>query len=114
MKAISSVVITRPRYFHSAAMGRSPTEANPERKCLAQFFSRTHPAPDRCRCRLRVARRQQQLRLMGLQSSSRLLSTRPPHKPPLREPLLRQPEPLAVVGENANRGSPPAAEHKQA
>src|SRR5207244_3237253 len=38
----------------------------------------------------------------------------PPHKPPLRQPLLRQPETLAVVGENANRRSPPAAEHKQA
>src|SRR6266542_891045 len=113
MKAISSAVITRPRYFHSAAMGRSLTEAKPERKCLAQFFLRTHSAPDRCRCCLRVARRQQQLRLMGLQSSSRLLPTRPPDKPPFRQPLLRQPEPLAVVGENANRRAPPAAEHKQ-
>src|SRR6266536_4795675 len=51
---------------------------------------------------------------MGLQPSSRLLATRPPDKPPFREPLLRQLKPLAVVGENANRRSPPAAEHKQA
>src|SRR5438552_11206831 len=97
MKAMSSVVITRPRYFHSAAMGRSLTETKPERKCLAQFFLRTHSAPDRCRCCLRITRRQQQLRLMGLQSSSRLLPARPPHEPPLREMLLRQPETLAVV-----------------
>jgi hypothetical protein len=32
MKAISSVLTTRPLYFHSTAMGRSLTEAKPERK----------------------------------------------------------------------------------
>src|SRR5438094_4337146 len=114
MKTISSAVITRPRYFHSAAMGRSLPEPKLERQVPnVILFLCAHPPPHRCRCRLRVTCRQQQLRLMGLQSSSRLLSARPPHKSSLRQPLLRQPETLAVVGENANRRFPPAAEHEQ-
>ena len=47
MKAMSSAVITRPRYFHCAAMGRSLPETKPERKSLAQFFSTHSPVATR-------------------------------------------------------------------
>src|SRR5271157_4518272 len=50
---------------------------------------------------------------MGLQHPRGLLAARPPHKTPFREPLLRQPEALPVIHQNADRGSPPAAKHKQ-
>src|SRR6516225_8531826 len=97
-------------------MPRSVAERCEERKTPCQFFSARHTQrpPHRGRCWLRVARRQQQLYLVGLQPPGGLLATRPPHKPSLRQPLLRQPKSLAIVRENANRSSPSAAEHKQA
>src|SRR5206468_1161081 len=56
-----------------------------------------HSAPHRRRFRRRIAGRQQQLRLMRLQRLGCFAPLRPPPKAPFRQPLLRQPEALAVV-----------------
>src|SRR5215208_665589 len=74
----------------------------------------TYLAPHRGGRSLRVARRQQQLCLVGFQPPGGLVSARPPHELPLRKPLLGQPEPLAVVNQDADRRAAPAAKHKQA
>jgi hypothetical protein len=49
-----------------------------------------------------------------LQHPRRLVSARPPHKASLRQPLLRQPESLSVIHQDADRCPSPAAKHKQA
>src|SRR5271157_5962001 len=74
---------------------------------------RAHPPPHRRGYRIRVAGGQQHLRLMGLQHPRGLLAARPPHKSPFRQPLLRQPEPLPVIHQNADRGSPSTTKQKQ-
>src|SRR5271165_4246815 len=74
---------------------------------------RAHPPPHRRGYRIRVAGGQQHLRLIGLQHPRGLLAARPPHQAPFRQPLLRQPEPLPVIDQDADRRSPPAAKPKQ-
>ena len=51
---------------------------------------------------------------MRLQRPRGLLATRPPHKSSLREPLLRQAEPLAVVDQDTDRRAAPAAKENEA
>src|SRR5271166_4477944 len=74
---------------------------------------RAHPPPHRRGYRIRVAGGQQHLRLIGLQHPRGLVSAWPPHKAPFRQPLLRQPEPLPVIDQDADRRPSPAPEHKQ-
>src|SRR5208283_6069721 len=61
----------------------------------------------------RVPGGQQQLGLVGLQHSHGLVAARPPDKATLRQPFLRQPEPLPVIDQDADRRPPPTAEDKQ-
>src|SRR5580658_2980956 len=50
---------------------------------------------------------------MRLKHPRRLFAARPPHEPPLRQSFLRQPEPLPVIDQDADRSSTPAPEYKQ-
>src|SRR5947209_7015270 len=51
---------------------------------------------------------------MRFQHARRLLSGRPPLKTALRQTFLCEPKSLAVIDQNADRRSAPAAEHKHA
>src|SRR5450631_2485713 len=51
---------------------------------------------------------------MRLEHAGGLFAARPPHESPLRQPFLRQPEPLAVIDQDADRRSTAAPEYKQA
>src|ERR1035441_2501519 len=51
---------------------------------------------------------------MRLEHPGRLFAARPPHESPLRQPFLRQPEPLAVIDQDTDRGPATAPEYKQA
>src|SRR5207302_10328567 len=73
-----------------------------------------HSSPHRRRLRIRVARRQQDLCLIGLEHPRRFIPARPPHKTSPGEPLLRQPEPLPVIDQDPDRFTSPAAEEHQA
>src|SRR5208337_1378113 len=100
-------------------MPGSVAETKSERKPWGYFFStyHAHRPPRRRRLRsARVARRQQHLQLMRRQTPRHLARApafRPPAEPPLRQSLLRQPESLAIIDEDANRRAPPAAENEQ-
>src|ERR1035437_3800783 len=51
---------------------------------------------------------------MRLEHARGLFAARPPHKSPLRQSFLRQPEPLTVIDQDADRGPTPTPEYKQA
>src|ERR1035437_3738500 len=102
-------IAPRFRFRHN----RSMPEMKAERKPFVGGFS-TYFSPHRSGFCLRVARRQQQLRLMRLEHTGGLFAARPPHKSPLRQPFLRQPEPLAVIDQDTDRDPPTAPEYKQA
>jgi hypothetical protein len=89
---------------------------NLERKSQAQFssgcFLPAHLAPYRRRFGFRIPGRQQQLRLMRAQRFRRFAACRPPSETPFRQPLGRQPEPLTVVSQDADRLPTPAAKDK--
>src|SRR5450631_2785126 len=51
---------------------------------------------------------------MRLEHPGGSFAARPPHESPLRQPFLRQPEPLAVIDQDADRGSTAAPKYKQA
>src|ERR1700722_8921217 len=97
----------------------SVAESKLERKSLAPFLStrRAHRPPRRCRLsRCGIPRRQQHLQLMRRQTPRHLVRIppfRPPAKTPLRKPLLREPETLAIIDEAANRRAAPAAENEK-
>jgi hypothetical protein len=57
----------------------------------------TYFSPHRRGFYLRIARRQQQLRLVRLQYPRRFGARRPPLEPSFGQSLRRQPEPLAIV-----------------
>jgi hypothetical protein len=88
-------------------------EKKAERKLFVAAIS-TYFSPHRRGFYLRVGGRQQQLRLMRLEHARGLFTARPPHESPLRQPLLRQPETLPVIDQDADRSSTPAPEYKQA
>src|SRR5664280_1823234 len=102
-------VAPRLRFRHN----RSMPEMKAERKAFVSAVS-TDFSPHRRGFCFRIARRQQQLCLMRLEHAGGLFAARPPHESPLRQPFLRQPEPLAVIDQDADRGSTPAPEYKQA
>src|SRR5438445_6957842 len=80
------------------------TQVRPSSASSARHVQRT-PA-GRCLGCPRVSRCQQNLQLVRLQGSRHLASLqpfRPPPKPALRQALLRQPEPLAIVGQHLDR-----------
>src|SRR5712671_971491 len=107
MKTISAAVTVRPRYRHSAGIKCSVPEKNLERKPLAIVswpFGSSDSAPYRRGFRVRITRGQQELRLVCLQCPSHPRPRRPPPKTPFGEPLLREPEPLAVIGQDFDRG----------
>jgi len=81
-----------PRFHHNRSMPGKKSE----RKGFVLFFL-THFAPHRRGIGFRVAGGQQELRLVCFQSSGWFFPARPPHKPPFREALLCQPEPLPVI-----------------
>src|SRR5262245_39499242 len=111
MKVMSAAVMIRPRYFHSDGMLECGTaKTGTQERCL----KRAHSAPHWCGGRFRIARCQQQLRLMCFQAPRRLLSDPPPLKPPLRQTFLRQPKSLAVIDQNTDRRPAPAAEQEHA
>jgi len=56
----------------------------PQEKAERKPFVSAHLAPHRRRLSLRVASRQQQLRLVRFQPPGRFLSARPPQESPLR------------------------------
>src|ERR1035437_8860048 len=97
------------RFRHNRRMPEMKAERKPFLEGYSTYFS-----PHRRGFCFRVARRQQQLRLMCLQHTGGLFAARPPHESSLRQPFLRQPEPLAVIDQDANRASTPAPKHKQA
>src|SRR5207244_12731152 len=98
MKTISSAVITRPRYFHYAAMGRSLPETKPERKSRAQFFSTHSPVATPVPLPPPGYPPPAATALDGpaIFESAPFRSATP--QVVLRQPLLRRPETLAVVG----------------
>src|SRR5664280_41489 len=102
-------VAPRLRFRHN----RSMPEMKAERKAFVSAVS-TDFSPHRRGLCFRIARRQQQLCLMRLEHAGGLFAARPPQESHLRQPLLRQPEPLAVIDQDADRGSTPAPEYKQA
>src|SRR5437016_2723225 len=102
-------VAPRFRFRHN----RSMPEMKAERKAFVSAVSTDFPPHRRGFC-FRIARRQQQLCLMRLEHAGGLFAARPPHESPLRQPFLRQPEPLAVIDQDADRGSTTAPEYKQA
>lgn len=74
----------------------------------------THTAPHGCRLRVWIARRQKQLRLIGLQRLRRAVACGPPGKTAFGKPLLRKPKALAVISQQANRGGTAAAKNENA
>src|SRR5919109_624677 len=107
--AVDLLSAVAPRLRHN----RSMSQKKSERKYFVSESS-TDFAPHRRRFGLRVASRQQQLRLVRFQPPGSLLPARPPHKLPLREAFLRQPKSLAVIHQDADRRATSAAEYKQA
>src|ERR1017187_4745039 len=97
-----TAIAPRFRFRHN----RSMPEMKAERSLLLEVFS-TYFSPHWSGFCLRVARRQQQLRLMRLEHTRGLFAARPPHESPLRQPFLRQPKPLAVIDQDADRGPTP-------
>src|ERR1035437_5817531 len=102
-------IAPRFRFRHNRSMPEMKAERKPFVGVVSTYFS-----PHRSGFRVRVAGRQQQLRLMRLEHPGGLFAARPPHESPLRQPFLRQPKPLAVIDQDADRGSTPAPEYKQA
>src|SRR5712692_3093170 len=99
---------SHPKY---CARENSGTQA-PRRGFLA--LASSDSAPYRRGFRVRIARGQQELHLVSLQCSSRPRPGRPPPKTPFGKPLLCNPEPLAVISQDFDRGRIPGAEHEQA
>src|SRR5450755_396812 len=97
----------------SLGHGSSVTESSFERKLLVVLVSLqvlVHSAPHgRCLC-VRVARRQQQLRLIRFQRARRSVAARPPRKSSFRKTLLREHEALPVVLQYLDGRRAPAAE----
>jgi hypothetical protein len=87
-------------------------EMNAERKPFVVVIS-TYFSPHRRGFRLRIAGRQQQLRLMCLQRSRRFGACRPPLEPSFGQAFRRQPEPLAIVLQDSDRRSTPRPENEQ-
>jgi hypothetical protein len=85
----------------------------PEEKSERKAFVSTHLPPHGCRLGLRVASRQQQLRLVRLQYPRGFVAGRPPLETPFGQSLGRQPKPLAVELKDPYGGSSAAAEDKQ-
>src|SRR5512133_921792 len=94
-----------PRFRHNRSM--------PEEKSERKGFVSAHLSPHGCRFGLRVARRQQQLRLVRLQHPRGLVAGWPPLETPFGQSLRRQPKPLAVELEDPDGGSTAAAEDEQ-
>src|ERR1019366_1892543 len=106
-------VAPRFRFRHNRRM----PEMKAERKAFVSAFVSavsTDFSPHRRSFCFRIARRQQQLCLMRLEHAGGLFAARPPHESPLRQPFLRQPEPLAVIDQDADRGPTPTPKYKQA
>src|ERR1035437_3565752 len=102
-------IAPRFRFRHNRSMPEMKAERKPFVGVVSTYFS-----PHRRGFCFRVARRQQQLCLMRLEHPGRLFAARPPHESPLRQPFLRQPEPLAVIDQDTDRGPATAPEYKQA
>src|SRR5277367_883875 len=85
-------VAPRFRFRHN----RSMPEINAERKLFVAAIS-TYFSPHWRGFYFRVSGSQQQLRLMRLEHARGFFTARPPHESPLRQPFLRQPEPLPVI-----------------
>src|ERR1019366_1103131 len=92
-------IAPRFRFRHNRSMPEMKAERKPFVGVVSTYFS-----PHRRGFCFRVARRQQQLCLMRLEHPGRLFAARPPHESPLRQPFLRQPEPLAVIDQDTDRG----------
>jgi hypothetical protein len=87
-------------------------EMKPERKPFVGTIS-PYWSPHRRGFRLRIACRQQQLRLMCPQDPRRFGACRPPPETSFGQALRRQPEPLAIVLQDADRRSTPGPEKEQ-
>ncbi len=105
-----------PRGGHALVWqsGKWNASAKRDLSSLHYYYLCAHPPPHRRSVRIRVAGHQQHLCLMGFQHPRGLVAARPPRKTPVREPLLRQPEPLPVIDQDTDRRAAPAAEEKQA
>src|SRR5215472_5649088 len=77
-------------------------------------FSYAHAPPYRRGFDLRIAARQQQLRLMRTQGSTSFRARRPPAEASLGQTLGGQPESLPVIGQNPNRPRAAVAEDEEA
>src|SRR5689334_24579204 len=94
-----------PRFRHNRSM--------PEQKSERKGFVSAYLPPHGRRFSLRVARRQQHLRLVRLQHPRGFVAGRPPLETPFGQSLSCQPKPLAIELEDPDGGSTPAAEDKQ-
>ena len=111
---MSSAVTALPRYLRAVGIMKiSVPEPQAERKPWRNLFLRAH-APPHWRCfRIRIARRQQQLRLMRLQCFRWLRAGGPPLETSFRQSLRGDPEPLPVIRQDPDCSSAAAAEDKQ-
>src|SRR5450631_4308034 len=99
----------------SVAMGGHLIRSVPENVSERKYkMIGLHFAPHRSGIDIRIAGRQQHLRLMHAQRTRRFLALRPPAKASFGQTLGRQPESLPVVDQHFKRRRPPAAEYKQA
>src|SRR5438477_859155 len=94
-----------PRFRHNCSM--------PEEKSERKGFVSAHFSPHGRRFGLRVARRQQQLRLVRLQHPRGFGTRRPPLETPSGQSLGRQPKPLTVKLKDPDGGSTAAAKDQQ-
>src|SRR5574341_46662 len=110
------------RHFHAPHCNRiapgtqAPPPPRPDHPSLL-LHSRTHTTPRRSGLsRLGVAAHQKHLQFVGFQNFRDLcLTRRPEAKSPARQSFVRQPKPLAIVGEHFDRRPPTVAEnHKTA
>src|SRR3989442_1391719 len=111
MKAISSSFNFRPRYWNVASIAAerssssNGTQAPPLKMLIRGLNRRRDAAPHRRRlCGGRIARRDEQLKLVSFQPCCHLsLICRPPSKSPFRQTFLAQPKSLPVIDENLDR-----------
>src|SRR5580698_4548575 len=113
-KAICSRSMVCPRYRHVSASGiTAECQKRKQNASLLLWVISTYFSPHRRGFYLRIARRQQQLRLVRLQYPRRFGARRPPLEPSFGQSLRRQPEPLAIVLQDSDGRSTTGAENEQ-
>src|SRR5580692_11026018 len=113
-KAICSRSMVCPRYRHVSASGiTAACQKSKQNASLLLWVISTYFSPHRRGFYLRIARRQQQLRLVRLQYPRRFGARRPPLEPSFGQSLRRQPEPLAIVLQDSDGRSTTGAENEQ-